>query len=346
VDRAIDLYCSKRMQYTQSSRHYNAAHQDNSLLHTIFDYYLQITQKGTGKQQHQHHHHTMSNGNENGSNMSNGSSDNDESADYICDVGLYEFFNDVGVRDVNNSCTPLIITWFLHCRDLGQIRRNEFVTNLSVYSCDSMSSIRTEIQGVVKSIDTSYRELKEFYGWCYERFKVINKSIVTWTDAVELWRLILPKHLSLLHEWLEYCHTVCIANDSILLRGVNRDLWNQLLEFGRHIKHDLSNYDANEGAWPSRIDDFVEWLKDRRKNPHQYHVDQAMQYAIHNSILSAQQHHSLNEHTMTTRSKDRVKRQSNTRKSIDISTQSLTSPLKTSKLSASPTAKTATFKLQ
>ena len=38
-----------------------------------------------------------------------------------------------------------------------------------------------------------------------------------------------------------------------------------LLDFGRKVRPDLSNYDAEGGAWPSVIDDFCEWLISKRR---------------------------------------------------------------------------------
>jgi len=45
-------------------------------------------------------------------------------------------------------------------------------------------------------------------------------------------------------------------------KGVSKDTWNMFLEFVRTIDSGFMNYNM-DGAWPSTIDDFVEWAKAR-----------------------------------------------------------------------------------
>ncbi|KAG5637704.1 hypothetical protein H0H81_003560 [Sphagnurus paluster] len=45
-------------------------------------------------------------------------------------------------------------------------------------------------------------------------------------------------------------------------RGVSKDTWIMFLDFVRSINAQFSNYDM-EAAWPSTIDDFVEYAKAR-----------------------------------------------------------------------------------
>lgn len=45
-------------------------------------------------------------------------------------------------------------------------------------------------------------------------------------------------------------------------RSVNRDMWNMALEFAfRSIDDDSLSFWNEDGAWPSVIDDFVDWCK-------------------------------------------------------------------------------------
>ncbi|KAJ7168307.1 DUF298-domain-containing protein [Mycena crocata] len=48
-------------------------------------------------------------------------------------------------------------------------------------------------------------------------------------------------------------------------KATNKDLWSMMLEFCRTVKPTLHDYEA-EGAWPTLLDDFVAWKKDKLGN--------------------------------------------------------------------------------
>lgn len=48
-------------------------------------------------------------------------------------------------------------------------------------------------------------------------------------------------------------------------KTVNKDMWNQTLEFFAKSKDDETmSFWSEEGAWPSVIDDFVIWVREKR----------------------------------------------------------------------------------
>lgn len=47
-------------------------------------------------------------------------------------------------------------------------------------------------------------------------------------------------------------------------RVINKDQWNNILEFSRTINVDLDNYSI-DGAWPVLLDDFVDFLQRKRQ---------------------------------------------------------------------------------
>ncbi|KAK6448955.1 hypothetical protein FP744_10005205 [Trichoderma asperellum] len=63
------------------------------------------------------------------------------------------------------------------------------------------------------------------------------------------------------HDWLELWKTFLGEKWT---RSVNRDMWNMILEFALKTKKDESlSFWSEDGAWPSVIDDFVEWCKQK-----------------------------------------------------------------------------------
>lgn len=46
---------------------------------------------------------------------------------------------------------------------------------------------------------------------------------------------------------------------------ITLDQWDSFLQFQHNVKVDLSDYDADNGAWPLLLDEYVEWKKNTSK---------------------------------------------------------------------------------
>lgn len=61
------------------------------------------------------------------------------------------------------------------------------------------------------------------------------------------------------HDWLELWKSFLVEKWT---RSVNRDMWNMTLEFAlRTLSDDGLAFWSEDGAWPSVIDDFVDWCR-------------------------------------------------------------------------------------
>lgn len=48
-------------------------------------------------------------------------------------------------------------------------------------------------------------------------------------------------------------------------RSVNKDMWNQTLEFAfKSVEDETLSFWSEDGAWPTVIDDFVAWCRDAK----------------------------------------------------------------------------------
>lgn len=84
-------------------------------------------------------------------------------------------------------------------------------------------------------------------------------------NAVEFWKVLFTAPgrpwKTANHDWLALW-TGFLAEK--WTRSVNRDMWNQTLEFANKsmVDETLNFYDP-DGAWPSVIDDFVGWCREQ-----------------------------------------------------------------------------------
>lgn len=58
--------------------------------------------------------------------------------------------------------------------------------------------------------------------------------------------------------WLEF-----VGDNSV--KGINADVWNQTLVFAEEsTKDDTLKWWSEESAWPALVDEFVEWINEKR----------------------------------------------------------------------------------
>lgn len=63
------------------------------------------------------------------------------------------------------------------------------------------------------------------------------------------------------HDWLELWKAFLKERWT---RSINKDMWNMILEFAlKTMEDETLNFWNEDGAWPSVIDDFVDWLRQK-----------------------------------------------------------------------------------
>lgn len=100
----------------------------------------------------------------------------------------------------------------------------------------------------------------DFYKAVYQYTFLFNLSegtrVLPIETAVDNWMLLLKDRFALLDKWITF-------TTDVYGKAVTRDTWNMIYEFSIYADSDpnLEQYDE-EGAWPSVIDEFVEYVKD------------------------------------------------------------------------------------
>ena len=99
---------------------------------------------------------------------------------------------------------------------------------------------------------------RDLYSFAWSYGKHTDAKTMEWETAIEYWNILLSGFVDpqLLRLWIEFV--------SEKQRAVTKDTWNLVFEFVVSVDSSLSNYDF-DGAWPTMIDEFVLWARDRLK---------------------------------------------------------------------------------
>ena len=129
----------------------------------------------------------------------------------------------------------------------------------------SKSAHQQHIRQRVAQLSSDPAYFKRVYRYTFVAGKEADQRSLALENAVAFWRVLFSPPgrpwRSASHDWLALWTTFL---DEKWTRSVNRDMWNQLLEFAmRTLEDETLSFWSEDGAWPSVIDDFVAWCKTR-----------------------------------------------------------------------------------
>ena len=117
----------------------------------------------------------------------------------------------------------------------------------------------------VAQLTTDPAFFKKVYRYTFVAGKEGEQRALALDNAIEFWRVLFAPPgrpwRTASHDWLDLWTTFLGEKWT---RTVNRDMWNQLLEFAtRTFDDETLSFWSEDGAWPSVIDEFVAWCRGR-----------------------------------------------------------------------------------
>lgn len=102
---------------------------------------------------------------------------------------------------------------------------------------------------------------KKVYKYAFVGGREKDQKALGLENAIVYWTLLFTAPgipwKSKNHDWLELWKSFL---DEKWTRSVNKDMWNMTLEFAlKSMEDETLSFWNEDGAWPSVIDDFVEW---------------------------------------------------------------------------------------
>ncbi|KAL3875406.1 hypothetical protein ACJMK2_033354 [Sinanodonta woodiana] len=179
----------------------------------------------------------------------------DPDSDVILAEGIEKFCEDLEVRP--EEFIVLVLAWKFNAEAMCRFTREEFVNGCKTLRVDSVKGIQLKFPELLAEVQNK-QTFKEFYRWTYKFGLDVDSGQRTlpMDMAVSLWKLIFSqREPPVLARWLNF------LQKHQTIRGVPRDTWDMFLNFIEQVGDDLSSYDDTE-AWPSLLDDFVEYEND------------------------------------------------------------------------------------
>lgn len=121
------------------------------------------------------------------------------------------------------------------------------------------------LKKLVSSLSTDTALFKRVYRYTFVAGRERDQKALSLENAIIYWTMLFsPPGLqweTAEHDWLDLWKTFLGEKWT---RSVNKDMWNMTLEFALKSMADESlSFWNEEGAWPSVIDDFVEWCRSK-----------------------------------------------------------------------------------
>ncbi|XP_054163210.1 DCN1-like protein [Oppia nitens] len=179
-----------------------------------------------------------------------------QNTDKIQIDGCIQLLEDLNLRP--NDRKVLILAQKMRAQKQCEFTRQEFITGMIDINCDSIAALNQRLVEFDNELNTDLNKLRDLYLFAWNYGKPSEAKTMDWEVAIEYWTLLLYNCVNkqLLQLWIEFV--------SKNRKAVTRDTWNLLLEFTTSVDPQLTNYDF-DGAWPTMIDDFVLWARERLK---------------------------------------------------------------------------------
>ncbi|KAI5457614.1 Cullin binding-domain-containing protein [Mariannaea sp. PMI_226] len=119
------------------------------------------------------------------------------------------------------------------------------------------------IKNLISSLSTNHALFKKVYRYTFVVGRENDQKALTLENALIYWSILFSAPgiawQTKNHNWLELWKKFLGEKWT---RSVNRDMWNMTLEFAlKSMSDEDLSFWNEDGAWPSVIDDFVEWCK-------------------------------------------------------------------------------------
>ncbi|KAL2206211.1 DUF298-domain-containing protein [Sarocladium strictum] len=157
-----------------------------------------------------------------------------------------------------------VIQELVQAPSIGEITRKGYVEGWKKAGVGATHQEHAaHIRALIKRLSTDQELFKKVYKHAFVGGRERDQKALSLENAQVYWEMLFSKPgmrwVTANHDWLELWKQFL---DEKYTRSVNRDMWNMTLTFALKTLEDESlSFWSADGAWPSVIDDFVEWCR-------------------------------------------------------------------------------------
>ncbi|KAI6160349.1 defective in Cullin neddylation protein 1 [Pisolithus thermaeus] len=223
----------------------------------------------------------------------------DSESDEITEDGTERLCQDLGV-DLEDVVL-LAVAYELKSPHIGRWSKKGWVSGLKSLGCDSLDSLRNTLPRLRDKLASDPPYFAAVYNYTFPLAREEGQRSLALDAAMAYWELLIPfglsggalKHVSSSSSNVDIRRENNHCNDTDVdmedeesdddgngwsekhtewwfeflrvkgSKGVSKDTWQMLPEFIRTIDGKFEQHDAT-AAWPSTIDDFVAWAKEKK----------------------------------------------------------------------------------
>ncbi|KAF9262060.1 DUF298-domain-containing protein [Marasmius fiardii PR-910] len=204
--------------------------------------------------------------------------------------GTIKFCEDLGVDP--EDVVLLVVAYELKSTKMAEWNKKGWTEGWKALGCDSISAMQAALPRLRNKLGSDRAYFRKVYLHAFEFARAEGQRSLPIDSAQGFWALLLPHGLSggalariptLTHNrdkdgdvsmgmassegwkeeyttwWFEYL-------TEKKTKGVSRDTWSMFLDFVTTIDSKFETYNAEEEAWPSLIDEFVEYARAKIQN--------------------------------------------------------------------------------
>jgi len=165
--------------------------------------------------------------------------------------------------DAMEDIRILVLLWKMEVGEdrPAQITREEWKKGCMKLNMESIENFKQ----LLPTLDTGFlvaNEFRDFYKFCFRfncegTYKTIAKDMVMELNSMVLKDRISEDFLVKFKEFLE-------KTDDTSYNRITLDQWMSFLDFSlENQSQDINEYDEENSAWPTLIDDYVDYLKEK-----------------------------------------------------------------------------------